>query len=278
MRLIADGVVERDGRRRARRPGRLHPAPPQPAARRRARRRPAGPGPRPPRADRPGPHRDDRDAASPTSPSRPASRASGSSTTRSARSTPRTPDRSCAAGRGSAGVDAGPRSSCGCRCGRRTPGGELLRFLAAHRCRASSAAARTGTPARCALPHGHGHGAARPSPTDPSRAGTAFVRCDARPSRDLRDVGAAVERCRRLLDADCDPVAVGDALAERPAAGRARARSGPGCGCPGSVDGDEIAVRAVLGQQVSLAGAARSAASWSQRYGEPARRARRTTD
>ena len=34
---------------------------------------------------------------------------------------------------------------------------------------------------------------------------------------DLRDVGAAVERCRRLLDADCDPVTVGDELLGDPA-------------------------------------------------------------
>ena len=45
MRLIADGVVDRDGRRGAGAAARLHPAAPQPPAHRRARRRAARPGP-----------------------------------------------------------------------------------------------------------------------------------------------------------------------------------------------------------------------------------------
>ena len=42
-------------------------------------------------------------------------------------------------------------------------------------------------------------------------AQTAFVRSTFMLS-DLRDAAAAVERARRLVDADCDPVAVDDAL------------------------------------------------------------------
>lgn len=75
---------------------------------------------------------------------------------------------------------------------------------------------------------------------------------------DLRDTSAAVERVRRLLDADCDPVAVADQLSDDPVIG-ASVRACPGLRVPGQVDGDEIAVRAVLGQQVSVA-AARTAA------------------
>jgi AraC family transcriptional regulator of adaptative response / DNA-3-methyladenine glycosylase II len=76
-----------------------------------------------------------------------------------------------------------------------------------------------------------------------------------------------VERCRRLVDADCDPVAVEDALGEDPLlAGLVRAR--PGLRVPGHVDGHEVAVRAVIGQQVSVAGASTVAARLAERYGE----------
>ncbi len=86
---------------------------------------------------------------------------------------------------------------------------------------------------------------------------------------DLRDVGAAVERCRRLLDADCDPVAVGDGLSDDPRMA-ALVRLRPGLRVPGSVDGDEIAVRAVIGQQISLAGAISLGAKLVARYGADA--------
>ena len=88
-------------------------------------------------------------------------------------------------------------------------------------CRAWRRAARTGTPARCALPHGPGtSGSAFPTTTP--RRGTIRA-LPARASSDLRDVGAAVERCRRLLDADCDPVAVDGRALRRPADGPAGA-------------------------------------------------------
>lgn len=75
---------------------------------------------------------------------------------------------------------------------------------------------------------------------------------------DLRDTSAAVERVRRLLDADCDPVAVLEVLGRDELLATA-ARNHPGLRVPGHVDGNEVAVRAVLGQQVSVA-AARTAA------------------
>ena len=46
-------------------------------------------------------------------------------------------------------------------------------------------------------------------------------------------------------------------------------RATPGRRVPGHVDGDELAVRAVLGQQVSLAGAATVAGRLVERYGDP---------
>lgn len=71
---------------------------------------------------------------------------------------------------------------------------------------------------------------------------------------DLRDLSAAIARCRHLANLDADPQAVDAALGEdRDLAPLVRAR--PGLRVPGSVDGFETAVRAVLGQQVSLSGA-----------------------
>jgi AraC family transcriptional regulator of adaptative response / DNA-3-methyladenine glycosylase II len=71
---------------------------------------------------------------------------------------------------------------------------------------------------------------------------------------ELRDLGAAVTRCRRMLDLDADPVAVDEALAADPALAPVVAGA-PGRRVPASPDAGELAVRAVLGQQVSLAGA-----------------------
>lgn len=85
---------------------------------------------------------------------------------------------------------------------------------------------------------------------------------------DLRDLPAAVERCRRLIDADCDPVAVDRVLGKHQLLADSVAAN-PGLRVPGTVDGDEIAVRAVLGQQVSVAGATTTAAKLVARYGEP---------
>lgn len=70
----------------------------------------------------------------------------------------------------------------------------------------------------------------------------------------VRDLAPAVARCRRLLDLDADPIAVDAALAADPALARAVADH-PGVRVPRAVDGFEIAVRAVVGQQVSVAGA-----------------------
>ena len=83
--------------------------------------------------------------------------------------------------------------------------------------------------------------------------GGEHVRCVLR-LQNLRDLGTAVQRCRGLLDLDADPVAVSDVLGADGIIG-ALVRRSPGRRVPGSVDGAELAVRAVLGQQVSVAGA-----------------------
>lgn len=71
---------------------------------------------------------------------------------------------------------------------------------------------------------------------------------------DVRDLVAAVQRCRSLLDLDADPVAVDDTLCAD-ARLRPLVEAVPGRRVPGSVDGSELAFRAVLGQQISVAGA-----------------------
>ena len=87
---------------------------------------------------------------------------------------------------------------------------------------------------------------------------------------DLRDLASAISRCRRLLDLDADPVAVGDLLSADEVLAPL-VRKAPGRRVPRTVDPDEFALRAVLGQQVSTA-AARTHAG---RLARPLRRAGR---
>ncbi|WKU08582.1 AlkA N-terminal domain-containing protein [Micromonospora sp. HUAS LYJ1] len=71
---------------------------------------------------------------------------------------------------------------------------------------------------------------------------------------DLRDLAPAVARCRRLFDLDADPEAVDQTLAADPALAGVVAAE-PGVRVPRAVDGFEMALRAIVGQQVSLAAA-----------------------
>lgn len=86
---------------------------------------------------------------------------------------------------------------------------------------------------------------------------------------DHRDLSAVVFRIRRLLDLDADPVAVDEVLS-RQAALRPLIRARPGLRSPGSVDAFEMAVRAVVGQQVSVGGARTVLGRLAAEYGEPA--------
>ena len=85
---------------------------------------------------------------------------------------------------------------------------------------------------------------------------------------DLRDLGAAVSRCRALLDLDADPKAVGETLGRDPFLAPL-IHLAPGRRVPGAADGFEIAVRAVLGQQVSVASARATAARLVTSLGRP---------
>ena len=95
----------------------------------------------------------------------------------------------------------------------------------------------------------------------------AAVRCRLTLS-DPRDLGPAVARVRRLLDLDADPVAVDDVLGRDPALARL-VREAPGRRAPGAVDGSELAVRAILGQQVSVVAARTIAGRLTLAVGTP---------
>ena len=85
---------------------------------------------------------------------------------------------------------------------------------------------------------------------------------------DLRDLTTAIARCRRLLDLDADPVAVDELLAADPDLEPVVTKA-PGRRVPRTVDENEFAVRAVLGQQVSTAAARTHAARLVAAHGSP---------
>ncbi|MFD6755669.1 DNA-3-methyladenine glycosylase 2 family protein [Micromonospora gifhornensis] len=93
----------------------------------------------------------------------------------------------------------------------------------------------------------HGTGAVALTPADGHVAATLRL-------TDLRDLAPAVARCRHLLDLDADPVAVDQTLSADPALAAAVAAE-PGVRVPHAVDGFEMAVRAITTQQVSLTSA-----------------------
>jgi AraC family transcriptional regulator of adaptative response / DNA-3-methyladenine glycosylase II len=136
------------------------------------------------------------------------------------------------------------------RLGVREPfaGGDLLDFLALRAVRGVEAVGQGWYERTLALPHGPG--VVRVELVDrPS----GYVPCRLTLS-DARDLAPALERTRRLLDADCDPIAVDEQLGgDRHLAPLVRRR--PGLRVPGHVDGVELAARAVIGQQVSVVAA-----------------------
>jgi AraC family transcriptional regulator of adaptative response / DNA-3-methyladenine glycosylase II len=109
------------------------------------------------------------------------------------------------------------------------------------------------------LPHGPGIVALTPAD------GHIACRVDL---ADVADLTAAMARCRRLLDLDADPEAVDRVLAGDPFLAPMVAAA-PGRRVPRTVDGEEFAVRAVLGQQVSTAAARTAAAVLAARHGDP---------
>jgi AraC family transcriptional regulator of adaptative response / DNA-3-methyladenine glycosylase II len=150
----------------------------------------------------------------------------------------------------------------------RTPfaGAALLEFLAYHLV-AGVETAGPGWYARTLdLPHGPGTLVLH-LVDELEVGGTALVAASFQLT-DLRDTAAAVQRTRRLLDADCDPVAVHDHFAPDPIIGPLDELR-PGLRVPGQVDGDETAVRTVIGQQISVTGARTVTARIVAEHGRP---------
>jgi AraC family transcriptional regulator of adaptative response / DNA-3-methyladenine glycosylase II len=85
---------------------------------------------------------------------------------------------------------------------------------------------------------------------------------------DLRDLTLAVRRVRHMFDLDSDPASVADVLAGDDVLGPV-VEARPGLRIPGHVDGNELAFRAVLGQQVSVAGARTLAGRLAAAHGRP---------
>ncbi len=83
---------------------------------------------------------------------------------------------------------------------------------------------------------------------------------------DFRDLTQAVRRARRLLDLDADPVAV-DATLRTARWLKEYVDAAPGLRVPGVLEGHELAIRALLGQQISVAAAASAGAKLVARYG-----------
>ncbi|NGN64652.1 DNA-3-methyladenine glycosylase 2 family protein [Streptomyces sp. A7024] len=110
-----------------------------------------------------------------------------------------------------------------------------------------------------ALPYGHGTAALTPHP-DHIECRLALT--------DQRDLAIAITRCRRMLDLDADPEAIDEQLSTDPQMAELVAKA-PGRRVPRTVDGEEFAVRAVLGQQVSTAAARTHAARLVKAHGTP---------
>ncbi|MGP0032549.1 MAG: AlkA N-terminal domain-containing protein [Acidimicrobiales bacterium] len=117
------------------------------------------------------------------------------------------------------------------------------------------------------LPHGPGVVALSADPDRGEGDGPVFVEAELHLS-DLRDLTTAVSRCRQLLDLDADPVAVLEALGPDRVLGPL-VTGDPGRRVPGAADGFELAVRAVIGQQVSVPGARTVAARLVRAAGDP---------
>jgi AraC family transcriptional regulator, regulatory protein of adaptative response / DNA-3-methyladenine glycosylase II len=84
----------------------------------------------------------------------------------------------------------------------------------------------------------------------------------------LSALPAIIARLRRVFDLGADPLAIAAHLAKDPTlAPLVKAR--PGLRVPGAWDGFELAIRAVLGQQITVVAAARLAGRMAAAYGQP---------
>lgn len=88
---------------------------------------------------------------------------------------------------------------------------------------------------------------------------------------DPADEGPALEAVQRLLRLEADPIAIERHLGDDPLIG-ASVRAAPGRRIPGHADPAELAIRALLGQQITVAAATTLAGRLVIECGEPLRR------
>lgn len=109
----------------------------------------------------------------------------------------------------------------------------------------------------------HSRGVIELEPSEKAKAVLLRVQLDS-----LTDLSMLVQRCRHLFDLDAVPEAIAETLGRDPLlAPLLLAR--PGLRVPGAINGFELAVRAILGQQVSVAGARTLAGRLVAAFGEP---------
>ncbi|ORM36884.1 AlkA N-terminal domain-containing protein [Williamsia sp. 1135] len=96
---------------------------------------------------------------------------------------------------------------------------------------------------------------------------TDHVRAELR-LQDMRDLGVAVHRVRKLLDLDADVAAANDVLQRVPALSPL-VDAMPGIRAPGSIDPTELLLRTMIGQQISLPAARTHAAKLVAALGVP---------
>ncbi len=131
----------------------------------------------------------------------------------------------------------------------RTPfdGAGLMRFFAGHAVEGLEIATETLFERSVRLPRGAGHVS-----IELDSAGTG-IRCTAR-LENVADVSTLVARVRRLFDLDADSVAIDEALGSDSTLGPLVAAV-PGIRMPGSLDAEETLFRTLIGQQISVAAA-----------------------
>ena len=151
-------------------------------------------------------------------------------------------------------------------------GRSLLRFLAARAIPGVEEVAHDRYARTVRVPGGSGVVELVPPPAGPgggngraAPAGGAQVLLRVRLTSP-RGIGQVVSRCRQLFDLDADPQAIDAALAADGALAPLVAAR-PGLRVPGAYDGFELAVRAVIGQQVSVPGASTLTGRLAARHG-----------
>jgi AraC family transcriptional regulator of adaptative response / DNA-3-methyladenine glycosylase II len=176
------------------------------------------------------------------------------------------------AGRPRGGAEPGDGTWLTLRLACREPfdGRSLLRFLAARAIPGVEQVDQRRYTRTIRAPGGTGLIELTPPPSRqyrPSQPGEAQILLRVRLTG-LRGVGQVVSRCRQLFDADADPQAIAAVLAaDEVLAPLVAAR--PGLRVPGAYDGFELAVRAILGQQISVAAASTLAGRLAARFGVP---------